>query len=131
MTLKSNRLYVLDILISLTALFAVVYFLYYFHSLGFYWSPVIIYSTVGYLFLMITYDLTRYLIPAQKYGNLWRYEHILKMISAFSGILSAFTGTVMPNYQPYSQFLPSTLGTLVAIVFIIRAYRRAHILSAV
>ena len=88
------------------------------------WSPVIIYSTVGWLFLMIVYDLGRYFIPTKIYGNLWIYEHILKMVSAFTGLVSAFSGTVFPQYQPYSQFIPSILGTLVAICFMIAVPNR-------
>jgi len=80
---------------------------------------VIVYSTVGYLFLMIVYDLGRYFIPTKIYGNLWIHEHILKMVSAFTGLVSAFSGTVFPQYQPYSQFTPSILGTLAAICFMI------------
>ena len=122
---KSNKFHLLDVVVALVTLITVCYFIYYLKSIGFIWSPVIIYSTVSYLLLMITYDLIRYMIPAVRYGNLWIYEHILKMISAFSGILSAFTGTFLPNYQPYSQFLPSVLGTTVAIVFIIYVYNKS------
>lgn len=92
------------------------------------WAPSIIYSTLGYLIAVVTYDLCRYFIPAAAYSNLWLYEHILKMISAFSGLLSAFTGTVFPKYQPYSQFLPSVFGALVAIGFMIAAYRKQRAL---
>jgi len=116
---KSNVPGFTDIFICLVALAAVLYFLYYFKSIGMIWSPVIIYSTVGWLFLMIAYDLGRYFIPTRIYGNLWLYEHILKMVSAFTGLVSAFSGTVFPQYQPYSQFIPSILGTLTAICFII------------
>ena len=58
------------------------------------WSPVIIYSTVGTLLLVITYDFLRYLIPSSNYKMLWLYEHIFKMIGAFTALLSAFSGTV-------------------------------------
>lgn len=116
---KSNHPKFLDIGICLLALISVSYFLYYFKSIGMIWSPVIIYSTVGWLFLMIAYDLGRYLVPSKMYGNLWLYEHILKMVSAFTGLVSAFSGTVFPQYQPYSQFVPSILGTLVAVCFMI------------
>ncbi|RAJ20897.1 hypothetical protein [Pedobacter cryoconitis] len=121
---KSNKLYVMDIAVAVITLLTVCYFIYYFKSIGLIWSPVIIYSTVGYLLLIIVYDFIRYLIPVNKYGNLWMYEHILKMMSAFSGILSAFTGTVFPQYQPYSQFLPSMLGTVIAVGFMIYIYRK-------
>ena len=112
---KSNTPKFMDIFICLVSLVSVLYFLYYFKSIGMIWSPVIVYSTVGYLFLMIVYDLGRYFI----YGNLWIHEHILKMVSAFTGLVSAFSGTVFPQYQPYSQFTPSILGTLAAICFMI------------
>ena len=121
---KSNTPKFTDIFVCLIALVSVLYFLYYFKSIGMIWSPVIIYSTVGYLLLMIVYDLGRYLIPNKIYANLWIHEHILKMVSAFTGLLSAFSGTVFPNYQPYSQFIPSILGTLVAICFMIAVPNR-------
>jgi hypothetical protein len=120
---KDNAPRKLDIGIALLTLASVIYFLYHFASIGMIWSPVIIYSTVGYLIMVIVYDFARYLIPRQKYKNLWLYEHIMKMISAFSAITSAFTGTVLPQYQPYSQFLPSTIGTIVAIGFMIYSYK--------
>ncbi|MGV4413931.1 hypothetical protein [Chryseobacterium sp. T1] len=121
---KSNKPYLLDIMVALATLITMGYFMYYLKSIGFIWSPAIIYSTVGYLLLMVAYDFIRYLIPADRYGNLWIYEHILKMTSAFSGILSAFTGTVLPQYHPFSQFLPSVLGTIVSIGFIIYVYNK-------
>jgi hypothetical protein len=116
---KSNTPHLIDIGVCLLSFISVSYFLYYLKSIGMIWSPVIIYSTVGYLLLMIVYDLGRYFIPVKKYANLWLYEHILKMVSAFTGLLSAFSGTVFPQYQPYSQFIPSILGTLLAISFMI------------
>jgi hypothetical protein len=41
-------------------------------------------------------------------------------------LLAAFSGTVFPNYKPYSQFLPSLFGTVLQIVFIIYAYRQSN-----
>jgi uncharacterized membrane protein len=120
---KSNKPQVIDVCVAIVSLIAVGYFLYYFRSIGMIWSPVIIYSTVGTLILVIVYDFVRYLIPRAKYGNLWFYEHIFKMIGAFTALLSAFSGTVFSNYQPYSQFLPSVFGTLLQIGFIVYYYR--------
>ncbi|OJJ14832.1 hypothetical protein BKI52_40450 [marine bacterium AO1-C] len=116
---RSNQPKTLDIAVALLALITVSYFLYYFKSIGMIWSPVIIYSTVGTLFMVVGYDFLRYLIPSHRYKQLWLYEHIFKMIGAFSALLSAFSGTVFENYQPYSQFLPSVLGTLLQIRFIV------------
>jgi hypothetical protein len=128
--LRNNRPHVADIAAAIITLIAAMYFLHYLSRIGMMWSPVVIYSTVGYLFLVIAYDLTRYLIPTRYYRNGWLYEHIVKMVSAFSGLLSAFSGTVFPQFQPYSQILPSVLGTAIYIGFIIYCYRgRARIPS--
>ncbi|MDN5283904.1 MAG: hypothetical protein JWR38_178 [Mucilaginibacter sp.] len=121
---KSNKPKLIDIGIALLSLLSVLYFLYYFKSIGMIWAPVIIYTTVGYLIFIIMYDFARYFIPASVYSHLWLYEHILKMTGAFSALLSAFTGTVFPQYKPYSQFLPSVFGTLIAIGFMIYTYRK-------
>ena len=121
---KSNRPKLIDISVAIISLISVSYFLYYFRSIGMYWSPIIIYSTVGALLFIITYDFVRYLIPKRTYKNIWLYEHIFKMIGAFTALLSAFSGTVLYNYQPYSQFLPSVFGTLLQVGFIVYHIRK-------
>lgn len=120
---KTNKPHFIDILVAVVSLISVSYFLYYLRENGMYWSPVIIYSTVGALTAIICYDFIRYLIPKAKYGRLWLYEHIFKMIGAFTAMLAAFSGTVFPNYKPYSQFLPSVFGTVLQIGFIVYMYR--------
>lgn len=121
---KTNKPNSQDILVSLFAVSTGIYFLYFIKSIGMVWSPAIIYATLGALFLIILYDLLRYLIPSEKYGNLWLYEHIYKMVSAFTALLAAATGTVYDEYQPHSQYLPSLFGTLLAIGFIVYFYRK-------
>jgi hypothetical protein len=121
---KSNQPQLLDIVVALVSLASVVYFLYYIKTIGMIWSPVIIYSTVGALVLIIAYDFLRYFIPHTHYKMLWFYEHIYKMIGAFTALLAAFVGTVFVNYQPYSQILPSAFGTLLQIGFIGYYYRQ-------
>ncbi|MDN5212895.1 hypothetical protein QQ020_12590 [Fulvivirgaceae bacterium BMA12] len=123
---KSNRPKVIDVSAAVIALITVFYFLYYFKSIGMIWSPIIIYSTVGTLLLVVAYDFIRYLLPEKGYKSLWLYEHIFKMIGAFSALLSAFTGTVFKDYQPYSQFLPSVFGTLLQIGFIVYYYGKGN-----
>lgn len=122
--LKSNTPKLIDIVVALLSLCLGIYFLYYIKSIGFIWSPGIIYATVSALFIIVAYDLLRYMIPSNKYKNLWLYEHIYKMIGAFTALLGAATGTILANYKPYSQFLPSVFGTLLAIGFIGYFYRK-------
>ena len=112
---KSNIPKLTDILAAALSIVAVAYFLYYFKSSGLFWSPVITYSSVGAWVFVVSYDFLKYFIPKNRYGRLWLYEHVYKMISAFTALLSAFSGTVLDDYQPYSQFLPSVFGFSLAV----------------
>ena len=124
---KINQFYFQDLLAMLLAIGIVSYFWYYLQTIGFYWNPVIIYSTVGYLFIVISYDIFRYFIPKNRYANLWIYEHSCKMISALGGLTDAFIGTILPDYKPYSQILPSVITTFIMIYFVIDIYRKNKI----
>lgn len=51
--------------------------------------------------------------------NLWTYEHLVKMLSAYSAVLSAFSGnflTFLP--APWSQLWPSLLFPSLAAIWI-------------
>ncbi|MEL7426390.1 MAG: hypothetical protein AAFN81_25575, partial [Bacteroidota bacterium] len=122
---KTNQPKMLDILVAVVSLAVLFYFLYYMKSIGMFWAPVIIYSTVGALVFVINYDFLRYFIPEEKYRKhrIWLYEHIYKMNSAFGGLLAAFSGTVFDEYQPHSQYLPSALAMMINIGFMIYVYK--------
>ncbi|MFD0864030.1 hypothetical protein ACFQ1M_17575 [Sungkyunkwania multivorans] len=122
---KANVPKVIDILAAIISLVVLLYFLYYFKSIGMIWEPIIIYSTAGALLLVVIYDVLRYLIPKEHYKKkkIWVYEHIYKMTSAFAALLSAFSGTVLEQYQPHSQYIPSALGILIILGFIFYFYR--------
>lgn len=125
---KSNIPELLDAGVALVALSSGLYFLYYVQAVGLIMSPIVIYSTIGYLFMIIGYDLLRYFIPKKKYGNLWFYEHIYKMIGAFTALMAAASGNILSDdYKPYSQFLPSVIGTCLGIRFILYFYRKESI----
>jgi hypothetical protein len=118
---KQNKVKLLDIVISVATLGVLAYFLSYFKTIGMIWSPIVIYSTVGALLFIILYDFIRYLIPKSFYiqRKIWLHEHIYKMTSAFAALLSAFAGTVLEAYQPHSQYIPSALGMIIIIGFMI------------
>jgi len=122
---KSNVPKRLDIFVTITCLFVLAYFLYYFKAIGMIWAPVVMYSTIGALLVVILYDFLRYLIPSRKYSKhqIWIYEHIYKMTSAFAALLSAFVGTVFEEYQPHSQYIPSALGMLIIFGFMGYVYK--------
>ena len=81
------------------------------------WTPGIIYSTLGALVVMTLYDLARFRFVPLWRRTLWRFDHLWKMISAYFALVSAFTGTVLPQYKPYSQFGPSVLGITLVLGF--------------
>ncbi|HTI93741.1 MAG TPA: hypothetical protein VL727_24275 [Puia sp.] len=124
--LKGQRPGAIDRVVPLIVMAAALYYLYYISSIGLYWSPVIIYSTIGALFLVTCYDLCKLFFSQSLLQKASGYEHVYKMVSAFSAIMSAFTGTVFPQYQPYSQFLPSVMGLgYIIVIFIGFSNKRA------
>ncbi len=122
---KTNEPRRFDMAVALLSLLVLGYFLYYFKSIGMIWSPIVIYSTVGAMLFIVSYDFIRYLIPRKAYKKhrIWIYEHIYKMTSAFSALLSAFVGTVLDEYQPHSQYIPSAMSMLIIIGFMIYVYK--------
>jgi hypothetical protein len=116
---KANTPLLVDIVIAIISILVLGYFIYYFKSIGMIWSPIVIYSTVGALIFVVFYDFLRYFIPTELYKKhkIWLYEHIYKMTSAFAALLSAFAGTVLEEYQPHSQYLPSLVGLIIVIGF--------------
>jgi len=117
-----------DYIIPVIVMASAIYYLYYINTVGLYWSPVIIYSTIGALFLVTTYDLFKLIIPAEVLKKTVLYEHAYKMISALSAIASAFIGTIFPQYKPYSQFLPSVIGfSCIILTFIILSNKRSSL----
>jgi uncharacterized membrane protein HdeD (DUF308 family) len=82
------------------------------------WSPAVVYSTLSALVVVAGYDLIKHFWLHKRLRTWWLYEHIYKMLSAYSAILSAFSGTVFPQYKPYSQILPSALCVSAIVYFI-------------
>lgn len=68
------------------------------------------------------WDLWRFLRPAAWpfSPNLWTYEHLVKMLSAYGAVVSAFSGnylTVLPT--PWSQLWPTLLFQPMAATWIL------------
>lgn len=114
MRLAGTRPQYLDYLMAGGVMLAGMGYLYVLKREGFYWAPAVIYSTVGALFLVAGYDLLKRILPLAFLRKAVLYEHSYKMVSAWSALLSAFCGTVLPQYKPYSQLLPS----VICIVYI-------------
>lgn len=68
------------------------------------------------------WDLWRFLRPtAWPFSpNLWTYEHLVKMLSAYGAVISAFSGnylTFLP--MPWSQLWPTLLFQPMAVIWIL------------
>ena len=88
------------------------------------WATAVVYSTLGTLVLLSLYDLARFAFPARWFETLWLYEHLVKMIGAHGSVITAFSGTVLWAWQPYSQLVPSTLWVAAMIGYVVRIRRR-------
>lgn len=74
------------------------------------WNPAIGYSTMGFLGMIATYDLSR-----RFWLKVWRkhvrpLDHGVKMIGFYFAMLSAGMGNLLAQWQPLSQLLPSMIG---------------------
>ncbi len=64
--------------------------------------------------------------------NLWTYEHLTKMLSAYSAVLSAFSGNVLTVLlTPWSQLWPSLFFPRLAAIWIafVRGRRRSSAIA--
>ena len=117
--LKGDKPDWLDNVVPLAALGIAGGYVYYLQHTGMFWAPVVTYSILGALFIVCLYDVLRMIMSFKVRKRLWLSEHIYKMTSSFIAITSAFTGTVLGNYKPYSQILPGVLGWIYIIGAII------------
>jgi uncharacterized membrane protein len=74
------------------------------------WHQSVVLYLIGFLFTVAIYDLLRFVIP--RLARYWLLEHLFKMTSAYIALFSAFAGTVLAAWQPYSQIIPSIIGSL-------------------
>jgi uncharacterized membrane protein len=86
-------------------------------------SAALVYATLTYG----GWDLWRFARPtAWPFSpNLWTYEHLVKMLSAYGAVLSAFSGnflTALP--APWSQLWPTLLFQPMAVIWILVLARR-------
>ncbi|GAA4470042.1 hypothetical protein GCM10023189_58030 [Nibrella saemangeumensis] len=108
----------IDVLIAVGVLLTGVLYLAHVQLSDRNWSPAVVYPTLSALVLMTGYDIVKHVWFFERLRTWWLYEHIYKMCSAYNAIVSAFTGTVLPQFKPYSQILPTVLCLWVITYFI-------------
>ncbi|PYF76749.1 DUF2306 domain-containing protein [Pedobacter nutrimenti] len=110
----------IDVILPLIVITTGGLYWYSLQSSALYWSALVVYSTLGALWLITCYDLLKNYLSFNFRQKASKYEHAYKMISALSGLSSAFAGTVFPQYHPYSQFLPSVIGFCWILIIFVR-----------
>jgi hypothetical protein len=75
--------------------------------------PTVVYALLGGAGTYAAYDLLRFSFPARWpfFPGLWFYEHLVKMLGAYSAVMSAFSGSVA------MRFLPDPWKQLWATIF--------------
>ncbi len=84
------------------------------------WNSSVILSTVIALALVTVYDLMKYFFFHSYMKGWWLYEHVYKLISAFSAMVSAFAGNTLRGFHPYSQIGPSAICMMLIVLFIVQ-----------
>ncbi|WP_395943501.1 DUF2306 domain-containing protein [Brevundimonas sp.] len=85
-------------------------------------GPPVVSAALAYGALSVAaWDLWRFSRPRDWpfSPDLWRYEHLAKMLSAHAAVLSAFSGnflTFLP--QPWSQLWPTVLFQSMAVIWV-------------
>jgi hypothetical protein len=90
------------------------------------WRPALGYSMLGFLALIILYDLSRY-----AWADVWQravrpIDHGLKMTGTYFAMASAGFGNLFPAWQPFSPAI-SGAGALVMIVLAVQYVRRRRL----
>lgn len=96
-------------------------------------SVALVYGALG----MSLWDLWRFLRPSDWpfSPELWRYEHLWKMLGAWSAVLSAFSGNFLRFLPaPWSALWPTllfqTLTVIWIAVLVVRKRRQARVVAA-
>ena len=83
--------------------------------------PFVIYWTLGILVVGSLYDLARFGFPRHWLATLWLYEHLVKILAAYAGVVQASTGMLFGSGQPYGrgQLIAAVLGIGVIVGYLI------------
>jgi uncharacterized membrane protein len=84
-------------------------------------NKTVVYSTAVVLLMHVLYDFGKYFYSREYLKKAWLNDRIVRILSSFGGLISAFAGNVLDvSYQPYSQVLPSIIGFALMAYFIMK-----------
>ncbi len=91
-------------------------------------NPAVVYSLTGGAMAYAGYDLYRFARPAAWpfFPRLWFYEHLVKMLGAYSAVVGAFSGSVAMTFlpDPWKQLWSTILFQLLSVGFILYYARK-------
>ncbi len=88
------------------------------------WPPALAYGTLGYLAMLVAYDLSRHAWPHVWLCRIRPLDHGLKMTGFYFAMASAGAGNLLRDWQPWSQLLPSSIGLVVMMMYTLLFFRR-------
>lgn len=114
-----------DFMVMLLVIGMALYFVAHFKTANILWHASVVYYLLGYVFVIVGFDLIRYFFPNLiRVKNFWLYDHIYKMTASFSALISAGAGTVLVAYEPYNQILPAIFSTIWLVFCLLYFPRR-------
>jgi len=124
--LKAVPLQRIDLWVAILVVVVLAAFFFRLQTATIYWNRGIVYYLLFYLVLIVGFDLFRYCWPSIiSYQRWWLHDHIFKMTSAFTALVSAGVGTVLAAWEPWNQILPAMGGT-VWLIFCLVYYTRTR-----
>ncbi len=88
------------------------------------WPPALAYGTLGFLSMVVIYDLSRHAWPQLWLRRIRPLDHGMKMTGFYFAMASAGAGNLLRDWQPWSQLLPSAMGLVTMLVLTLVFFRR-------
>jgi len=121
--LKGNRPLFFDNMLSASGISICSIFAIAVDSSEYIMAPVIVYSALGALSLICIYDLMRMILPLKWLRSAWLAEHIYKMVSCLSALLSAAGGNLFASSGAIGPLLAIVSCLILAALFIFMSQR--------
>ena len=88
------------------------------------WSPIMGYSVIGMTAAIALYDISRNFWVATWTHKAWPIDHGLKIVGSYFAAASAASGNLLRDFQPWSEILPSIIGSVLSLVLVYFYLRR-------
>lgn len=63
-------------------------------------------------YFLLRMNAAKFFTQLKDRGRIWLYDHVFKMASAITALVSASAGSLLKSMEPFNQILPAILGTM-------------------